>query len=370
MYKQTIDSPKVMAIAERVGKQPNFVLGALLRVWAWVDTHGNLDGADASFTATPAQLDRVGQCKGLAEAMASVGWLAVDGPRLVFPGWCERNTDHGKVREQAARRMRTIRARSSHSANGQAYTPDELRDDLVARNGHEHGADLLRATSANVALLEKRREEKRERREEAAADAAAGSAGAAAAAAAAGADRISSPRSATPADLAPPMRIGPLPVPPEDLPASHVPFPPPPPRARPGGGTFTPRDWVGERNAVISAWREHVSVAHGTKAPSVNDCRRLAVAMQDMSEELGIVRDGVLPWLLGHIRQYGASKEAKRFPCSLKTFLGDQPGYGKWREGPEQWDVVREFGEQPAASLAARSLEEVNARLAARGGGA
>jgi hypothetical protein len=157
------------------------------------------------------------------------------------------------------------------------------------------------------------------------------------------------------------MRIGPMPVPPEDLPASHVPRSVSPPASPTVIGTFTPRDWVGERNAVISAWREHVSVAHGTKAPSVNDCRRLADAMREMSEELGIERGAVLPWLVAHIERYGRSAEAARYPCALKKFLGDMYGYGKWREGPEQWDVVREFGDQTSGDAAAEALAAMDA---------
>lgn len=62
MEKSTPDKPEVFAIAAEVGIDPDAVVGKLLRIWSWFDTHTGNGNADR---VTPALLDRIAGVPGV-----------------------------------------------------------------------------------------------------------------------------------------------------------------------------------------------------------------------------------------------------------------------------------------------------------------
>ena len=132
LQKDTFDKPEVLAIATRMGIDPDAVVGKLCRIWAWFDTHtvnGNASCVTFSF------VDRYVGVTGFAEQVALVGWLVQDGHDLTLPNFSYHNGETAKTR--ALGKNRAEKARSNATSN-------------VKSN----------ASSVTKSLPEKRREEK------------------------------------------------------------------------------------------------------------------------------------------------------------------------------------------------------------------
>lgn len=105
--KATLEKPEVFAIAEATGLDPDAVIGKLLRVWAWFDTHTESGNAKL---VTSAFLDRVAGNAGFAAAMASVGWLVAEGGSIACPSFDRHNGKTAKNRAETARRVASHRS--------------------------------------------------------------------------------------------------------------------------------------------------------------------------------------------------------------------------------------------------------------------
>lgn len=128
------DDPRVARIARLLNVEPNTVVGALVRIWAYADAHST----DGALPWTQAgDIDRIAGI-GIADAMRAVDWLLdhVDGG-VSFPRFGEHNGETAKARAQGARRVAAHRARNADTVTG-------------SRNG-------------GVIREEKRREEKKPR---------------------------------------------------------------------------------------------------------------------------------------------------------------------------------------------------------------
>jgi len=101
-------NPKVVAIAEALNLDEDTVVGKMHRLWSWADKHAK----DGRAMGSPAWLDRMMKCKGLAAVLmrAEIDWLQVDDAWLVFPRWEEHNSQSAKTRATAMRRMQKLRA--------------------------------------------------------------------------------------------------------------------------------------------------------------------------------------------------------------------------------------------------------------------
>ena len=100
--KSTFDKPEVLAIAAAVEQDPDYVIGKLLRMWAWFDTHttnGNASGV------TCALLDSILRVTGFAENVAKVGWLIVSETGLELPNFDRHCGETAKQRALTAKRV-------------------------------------------------------------------------------------------------------------------------------------------------------------------------------------------------------------------------------------------------------------------------
>jgi len=130
----TPDKPEVIAIASRLGLDPDAVVGKLIRVWRWFNEHtkdGNAIGVTYAF------LDRICGVTGFAEQMALVGWLQENGHTLSIPNFDYHNGDSAKKRAETQKRVAKHRDSEKQKSN----------------------ADVTQNTLPK-ALPEKRREEK------------------------------------------------------------------------------------------------------------------------------------------------------------------------------------------------------------------
>ena len=134
LQKDTFDKPEVLAIASRLGIDPDAVVGKLSRVWSWFDTH-TTDGNAESVTF--AFVDRYVGVTGFAEQMALVGWLTQKGHTLSLPNFDYHTGETAKKRALGKNRAEKLRSNAKSNA--------------------ESNAD-----SVTEALPEKRREEKKE----------------------------------------------------------------------------------------------------------------------------------------------------------------------------------------------------------------
>lgn len=120
------DKPEVWRIASIIGCEPDAVIGKLLRVWAWFDSHtedGNAVGVTYSL------VDRVSGVTGFAEAMALCGWLEQKDLVLSLPKFDRHNGKTAKNRALTNERVAKSRAKSNAECNDQSVTKIVTREE-------------------------------------------------------------------------------------------------------------------------------------------------------------------------------------------------------------------------------------------------
>lgn len=133
LQKDTPDKPEVLAIASRMNLDPDAVVGKLVRIWSWFDTH-TVDGNAMSVTF--ALLDRLAGVTGFAEQMTFVGWLNQDGHVLSLPNFEYHNGETAKKRALAKNRQEKHRNNDESNANSNASSvtnllPEKRREEKI-----------------------------------------------------------------------------------------------------------------------------------------------------------------------------------------------------------------------------------------------
>ena len=129
LQKDTPDKPEVLAMAARLNIDSDAVVGKLVRVWSWFDTH-TVDGNASCVTF--ALLDRLSGVTGFAEQMQLVGWLHQSGHQLTLANFNYHNGDTGKTR--ALGKNRAGKARSNANSNDACVTkslPEKRREEKI-----------------------------------------------------------------------------------------------------------------------------------------------------------------------------------------------------------------------------------------------
>lgn len=134
--KATPDKPEVFAIAATMGIDPDAVVGKLIRVWSWFDTH-TIDGNGRS--VTPALLDRISGVTGFVSAMASVGWLVISDEGVSLPNFDRHTGETAKGRALTAKRVAKVKARSNAKGNADSVTPALPREEKRREEQAEAG---------------------------------------------------------------------------------------------------------------------------------------------------------------------------------------------------------------------------------------
>lgn len=121
------DKPEVWAIANITGCDPDAVIGKLLRVWAWFDTHtedGNAVGV------TFALLDRIAGVTGFADAMKKCGWLDSTESGVSLPHFSRHNGKTAKTRaitNDRVAKSREMKRECNASTVTESVTREEKR---------------------------------------------------------------------------------------------------------------------------------------------------------------------------------------------------------------------------------------------------
>lgn len=114
LQKDTPEKPEVLAMATRLGIDPDAVVGKLVRIWSWFDTH-TVDGNAQSVTF--ALLDRISGVTGFAEQMMFVGWLVESGSMITLPNFSYHNGETAKSRALGKNRQEKRRSNAKSNAN-------------------------------------------------------------------------------------------------------------------------------------------------------------------------------------------------------------------------------------------------------------
>jgi hypothetical protein len=113
LQKDTPDKPEILAMSSRLGIDSDAVVGKLVRIWSWFDTHttsGNASCVTYSF------LDRLAGVTGFAEQMALVGWLEQIGHDLKLSNFGYHNGETAKTRALGKNRTKKSRSNAPSSA--------------------------------------------------------------------------------------------------------------------------------------------------------------------------------------------------------------------------------------------------------------
>lgn len=112
------DKPEVWHVSGITGIDPDAVVGKLLRVWAWFDSH-TVDG-NAVGVSFPL-IDRIAGVIGFGEALHLAGWLLLTDNGLSLPKFDRHNGKSAKSRALSNERVAKCRAKSDID-NGNADT--------------------------------------------------------------------------------------------------------------------------------------------------------------------------------------------------------------------------------------------------------
>lgn len=124
--KATLDKPEVFAIAARLGIDPDAVVGKLMRVWSWFDTH-TVDGNAAGVTT--ALLDRIAGATGFVSAMHESGWVVVAEDGVSLPNFDRHTGETAKKRALTAKRVAHHRSKGNVGSNDGSVTQALAREE-------------------------------------------------------------------------------------------------------------------------------------------------------------------------------------------------------------------------------------------------
>jgi hypothetical protein len=131
--KATPDKPEVFAIAARLDIDPDAVVGKLIRVWSWFDTH-TVDGNGAGVTRP--LLDRIAGVTGFVAAMESVDWIVVAASGVSLPNFDRHTGETAKGRALGAKRASEHRAKSNAESNDASVTQALPREEKKREEVH------------------------------------------------------------------------------------------------------------------------------------------------------------------------------------------------------------------------------------------
>lgn len=135
--KDTLDKPEVFAIAEALGIDPDAVIGKLMRVWSWFDSH-TVDGNAARVTSS--LLDRVAGVPGFIAAMAIEGWATVDAAGVSLPHFDRHNGETAKQRALTAKRVQKHKSKGNEAGNADGVTGALPREEKRREDSKEQKA--------------------------------------------------------------------------------------------------------------------------------------------------------------------------------------------------------------------------------------
>jgi hypothetical protein len=151
LQKDTPDKPEVLAMAARLGIDSDAVLGKLVRVWCWFDTHTTNGNASC---VTFSYVDRISGVTGFADQMQLVGWLDQSGLDLVLPNFDYHTGDTAKTR--ALGKKRAEKQRNNANSNDHSVTkslPEKRREEKRSSVANATGDKPPKVTDPNEIIF-------------------------------------------------------------------------------------------------------------------------------------------------------------------------------------------------------------------------
>jgi hypothetical protein len=126
--KATPDKPEVFAIASDLGIDPDAVVGKLMRIWSWFDSHTEDGNARC---VTSALLDRIAGVTGFVQSMQKTGWVVVTDDGVSLPNFGFHCGETAKARAQNNKRISKYRACNGKSVTSalQNHVPEKRREE-------------------------------------------------------------------------------------------------------------------------------------------------------------------------------------------------------------------------------------------------
>lgn len=148
--KATPDKPEVFGIASELGIDPDAVVGKLMRVWSWFDTHTEFGNAAS---VTSALLDRIAGITGFVSAMQKVGWIEPFEQGLRLPKFERHCGETAKKRAQNNKRVNDFRARNAPSVTDACTREEEEKKKKKQKQDQKTApeGDLLAEVDPQVA---------------------------------------------------------------------------------------------------------------------------------------------------------------------------------------------------------------------------
>ena len=116
------DKPEVWAISEELDMEPDAVVGKLIRVWSWFDTHTTSGNAPS---VTKRLLDREVGVTGFTNAMQKYGWLVQTDAGITMPNFDRHNSKSAKNRALGQKRTQKHR----NAPNVTSALPEKRREE-------------------------------------------------------------------------------------------------------------------------------------------------------------------------------------------------------------------------------------------------
>lgn len=141
--------PRVVKIADTLGKPELYVVGMLWKVWSWADAH-TLDGNGICVTSVT--LDRFTGVKGFAKSLEEVGWLEEKNGKISFPRFGEHNGKTAKKRMETYERVKKHRNEKSVTEVTQKELQKALQEETREETQEvKRNCNANRVTSSDTA---------------------------------------------------------------------------------------------------------------------------------------------------------------------------------------------------------------------------
>jgi hypothetical protein len=148
----TPDKPEILQMAHDLSIDPDAVVGKLIRVWSWFDSHSEEGNAPS---VSKLLLDRSVGVTGFVNCMISVDWMREEGETLTIPNFDNHNGASAKKRANTARRVAKLKALRDAEEK-------ELKATDANTNASANAELTPEELAKPLAREEKRREEKKE----------------------------------------------------------------------------------------------------------------------------------------------------------------------------------------------------------------
>jgi hypothetical protein len=143
--KSTPEKPEVFEIAADLQIDIDAVVGKLMRIWSWFDSH--TEDGNAS-RVTPALLDGHARHVGFVAAMQKVGWIVVENGGVSLPKFDRHCGRSAKSRANGSKRSADYRGRNAASVTG--ASPEKRREE---KKEQEQRAGRAQAPAAKATRL-------------------------------------------------------------------------------------------------------------------------------------------------------------------------------------------------------------------------